>query len=468
MPQKITINPFTRISGFMEINADVESGAVVNAKTKGLMFRGFEKMLAGRDPFDAVYFTERICGICSTAHATAATLALESVMGVEVTEQGRYVRDIIHGCEFLQNHLRHFFQMTIPDFVKMPDNFPLLNVKHNDYRLPKEVNDRIVHNYYESLELSRTAHQMLATFGGKAPHNHGIFIGGATMQVSSDRVISLLSMLESIRVFTEERMIPDVYDIAKYYPDYYKLGGGYGNLLSYGIFNNYKELGTLYVDPLVYTDGRVSPFDPANIAEVSEYSWCKNIGEPQDMYHEPMADTTDSKAYTWVKAPRYKNKPFEVGPLARQWLSGEYRNGIFAMDRTIARVLEVKKICTVLKTLLENLEPGIDFQKVYEVPVSGRGSGLIDTTRGALGHWVSVENSRIATYQIITPSAWNLCSRDEENRGVAEQALIGTPVRDVKDPVEIGRVVRSFDPCISCATHIYTAGQFVKTLEINI
>jgi hydrogenase large subunit len=212
----------------------------------------------------------------------------------------------------------------------------------------------------------------------------------------------------------------------------------------------------------------VSPFDPANIAEVSEYSWCKNIGEPQDMYHEPMADTTDSKAYTWVKAPRYKNKPFEVGPLARQWLSGEYRNDISAMDRNIARVLEVKKICTVLKTLLENLEPGIDFQKVYEVPVSGRGSGLIDTTRGALGHWVSVENSRIATYQIITPSAWNLCSRDERDRGVAEQALIGTPVRDVKDPVEIGRVVRSFDPCISCATHIYTAGQFVKTLEINI
>lgn len=138
------------------------------------------------------------------------------------------------------------------------------------------------------------------------------------------------------------------------------------------------------------------------------------------------------------------------------------------MDRIIARVLEVKKVCIVLMTLLENLQPGIDFQQVYDVPVSGRGSGLIDTTRGALGHWVSVENSVIATYQIITPSAWNLCSRDEENRGVAEQALIGTPIRDVKDPIEIGRVISSFDPCISCATHVYTAGQYVMTLEMNI
>lgn len=191
--------------------------------------------------------------------------------------------------------------MTVPDFVELPEKFPLLNVRHKDYRLPKEVNDRIVQDYFDSLELSRTAHQMLATFGGKAPHNHGIFIGGATMQVTSDRVISLLSMLDSIRRFTEERMIPDVYDIAKYYPEYYKVGRGYGNLLSYGVFDNYKELGTLYVDPLVYTDGKVTPFNPANIAEVSEYSWCKNIGDPQDMYNEHIADTTDSKAYTWIK-----------------------------------------------------------------------------------------------------------------------------------------------------------------------
>jgi hydrogenase large subunit len=277
----------------------------------------------------------------------------------------------------------------------------------------------------------------------------------------------MLSILDTITTFTDERMLPDVYDIARYYPEYYNIGGGYGNLLSYGIFDNYKELGTLYVDPLVYTEGKISPFNPANIAETSEYSWCKNISEPDNMYSSVEMNTNGAKAYSWIKAPRYNNKPFEVGPLARQWLSGEYKRGISTMDRTIARVLEIKKVSSVIKTLLQNLIPDTDVQKVYSVPESGKGSGLTDTTRGALGHWISVENSTISTYQVITPSAWNLCSRDDNNRGVAEQALIGTPVNDINDPIEIGRVIRSFDPCISCATHVYTGGKFIKTLEIN-
>lgn len=114
MTKKVVINPVTRISGFMEIQVDIENNQVVDAKTEGLMFRGFEKMLIGRSPFDAVYFTQRICGICSTAHSMASTLALEDAFGVVPSEQGRYLRDIMHGCEFLQNHIRHFYQYTIP------------------------------------------------------------------------------------------------------------------------------------------------------------------------------------------------------------------------------------------------------------------------------------------------------------------------------------------------------------------
>ena len=149
-------------------------------KQKGLMFRGFEKMLIGRDPFDAIYFTQRICGICSTAHSVASALALENAMNFVPSEQGRYLRDITHACEFLQNHLRHFYQYTLPDFVKLPENYPLFKTDHNDYRLPKEINDRMVEDYFSSLDVSRSAHQMLATLAGKAPHNHGIFIGGIT------------------------------------------------------------------------------------------------------------------------------------------------------------------------------------------------------------------------------------------------------------------------------------------------
>lgn len=457
MAERITINPVTRISGFMEIEAEVENHIIVDAKTKGMMFRGFEKMLTGRNPFDAIYFTERICGICSTAHALASTLALEDAMDFVPSEQGRYLRDIIHACEFLQNHLRHFYQYTLPDFVKLPENYPLFQTGHNDYRLPKKLNDRMVEDYFASLEFSRDAHQMLAILGGKAPHNHGIFIGGITSQATVDKIIAITSILDKIGKFLDDKMLPDVFEIGKYYYEYYFIGGGYGNLLSYGCFDNYKELGTLYVDPLVYSNNKISAFNPDEISQGREFAWYDEADEP---------DIQKQGAYSWIKAPRYNDVPYEVGPLARQWLCGDYRNGISAMDRTIARVLEARKIVGIMKTLLENLIPGVSVQEHYTVPEKGSGKGLVDTTRGALGHWVLVEDSKIALYQIISPSAWNLSTQTGNMKGTGEQSLMGAPVRDTQSPVEIGRIIRSFDPCVSCATHVYSEGKRINSMQV--
>lgn len=467
MSRKIVINPLTRISGFMEIDVFIEQNQVVEAKTKGNLFRGFEQMLVGRNPFDAVYFTQRICGICSAAHSIASSLALEDALNIEPMEQGRYLRDIIHCCEFLQNHIRHFYQYTVPDYVKLGEN-AIFQSDHNDFRLPVENNKRIVKHYFESLTISREAHQMLAVLGGKAPHNHGVFIGGITTQATAEKIVHLDATLQKIKTFIDEKMLPDVYDIANYYPDYYRLGGGYGNLLSYGAFNDYKELGTLYVEPLVYTDDTVEHFDEANIQEKIDYSWFKSkldFANPEEVAIEP--DREKEKAYSWVKAPRYNGLPMEVGPLARLILSGEYNHGISAMDRTIARALEAQKIAEIMQTLLKQIIPDIDVQQKYELPETTSGRGLVDTIRGALGHWLNIKDKKLSFYQIITPSTWDFSTRDESGyRGVAEEALIGTPIENTEKPAEIGRILRSFDPCMSCATHVYSPGTEVKTIKV--
>jgi hydrogenase large subunit len=466
--KRIVINPVTRISGFLEIDAVLESGTVTDARTEGLLFRGFEKMLEGRNPLDAVYFTQRICGICSTAHSIASSLALEAALGIVVSQQGRYLRDVIHACEFLQNHIRHFYQYTLPDYVRLPEGNTLFETDHSDFRLPKEKNDRLVKHYFDSLDYSRSAHELLAILGGKAPHNHGVFIGGATTQATGENVARMKTLAQSIRQFIAGAMLPDAYEIASYYTDYFENGRGCGNLLSYGCFDRYEKLGTLFVEPLVYSGGAVSAFDPREITENIHTSWYTAQTEtvtPTETVPEPDMDKSDG--YSWVKAPRYGGAPCEVGPLARMWLCGEYKNGISTMDRTLARVLEAKKLTDIILTLLDQLVPGVDVQKEYEVPQSACGAGLTDTTRGALGHWLKIENGVIAMYQIITPSTWNLSTRCRDQLpGPCEQALIGTRLRDAGSPVELGRIIRSFDPCVSCATHVYSKGSLVKSIEV--
>ncbi len=467
MGNVITINPVTRISGFMEIQVVVENKIVVDAKSSGLMFRGFEKMLRNRPPLDAIYFTERICGICSTAHSTASAFALEDAIKVLASENDRMIRDYIHGCEFLQNHIRHFYQFTLPDFIKGPEISPIYESSHEDYRLPKEENSLLVEHYLESLTYSRLAHEMLATLGGKAPHNHGIFVGGVTINIDASEFNKIRSILKKIKDFVLDKMIPDVYTIAEYYSDYYHIGGGYKNLMSYGVFD-YPEKNIFYVAPEVYINGRREAFNENNITENIYRAWYeadKDIRKPTDETVEE--GVRKDGAYSWIKAPRYEGHAMEVGPLARMWLSGEYKRGISTMDRTIARVLEVKKIIEIMEGILEKIRLQPSGQKVYEVPEQALGRGLTDTTRGALGHWISINNRSIKNYEIITPSSWNLSPEDSNGiKGTVERALIGTRIENERYPVEIGRIVRSFDPCISCATHI--VGSKFEPIKIKV
>ncbi|MCY6356241.1 nickel-dependent hydrogenase large subunit [Clostridium sp. ZS2-4] len=455
MAEKVVINPVTRISGFLQITAYIEKNKIIDVKSEGMLFRGFEKMLKGRPPLDATYFTERICGICSTAHSVVSAKALENAFNLSVDRNEEMLRGILHGSEFLQNHLRHFYQYTLPDFVTGFNVNPVYSVTHNDFRIPKEESQKLIEDYFESLTYSRKAHEILAVLGGKAPHNHGIIAGGITVNITAQKIFQIKALVTEIRDFIINKMLEDVFIVAKYYKDYFKIGSGPKNLMSYGLYDNYgPEI--YYVSPKAIINGKEEDLDTAKINENIYSAWYRADKETlniEDNNWQP--DALKKEGYSWIKAPRYKGYPVQVGPLARMYISGEYRQGISTMNRTIARALEAKKISDIMLQLLDKLTAKESTDKRYVLPDKAVGYGFNDTTRGALAHYINIEGGQIKNYTIITPSTWNLSPKDSNGvRGAVEEALIGTHIEDAKNPVEIGRIVRSFDPCVSCATHV--------------
>lgn len=465
MTTKITIDPITRIMGPLSIEVEIKKNKIIDAKSSGIQFRGFEKMLTGRSPLDAVYFTERICGICSTSHGLVASLALEDALKVKPNVNGVKVRNFAHGAEFLQNIIRQICIFVFPDYVDItvvPGN------SDYDFRLSQKYTEKINKDYVKALECSRLAHEIVALIGGKVPHNHGVFVGGTTSNMDASKIIRLKSILLSISEFMSKNMVEDINIIAHYYPEYFKIGGGIKNLLSYGLFHDLENKEIQYVQPSTYIDGVLATLDAKAITDSSAFSWYRNSESSEVPSSYPSeTDIKKKGAYTFIKAPRYKGKVVQVGPLARMILSGSYRNNLSSMDRLIARVLEGKKLCEKMLILLNSIEPIPAVQEKYIIPESAQGVGLCDAVRGALGHWITIEKGVIKNCDIVTPTAWNLSPLDELGQnGALESALIGTEIQNLKNPVEIGRIVRSFDPCISCATHVNTG--YGEPFYINI
>lgn len=458
---EIIIDPITRISGYLEIRTEVENNTITSAQSRGLLYRGFEKMLRGRHPLDAIYFTERICGICSAAHAYASTLALDDALQTPTTRNDRYLRDIIHGFEYIQNHIRHFYLMMLPSFAKISKPMVANVTQYNEYRLPEDVTKRLEDHYELAIEYSMLAHEGQAVIGGKAPHTHGIFIGGVTCELTSFKMDQMQAIINRLITFISTIMIEDTMTIARYYPDYYKMGFSYPNFMSYGVFD-YPDQDISYVYPGIMVEKNHYDFDPQQINQQVQYAWYRN-DNPQD------ADMDKPGAYTFIKAPRYSGMAMEVGPLARMLISGNYTGGNSCMDRIVARTLEADKIIHIMNNLMKRIRLLPNNQRAIAMPDEATGMGLIDTTRGSLGHWVSIKDKVIDHYLTITPSNWNLSPKDGEGvPGVIEKSLLGTYIPNVNSPVEIGRIVRSFDPCVSCATHIITPNQEFKTIEVPV
>ena len=468
MATTITIDPVTRIEGHLEIEVTVDDVGgeqqVVAAKSAGTMFRGFEIILVGRDPRDAGQYTQRICGVCPVSHAMASCRNLDDAFGLTPPDNGRILRNLVLGANFIQSHLLHFYHLSALDFINTTG---LLDMSPwtPRYVTPDMVTGSaaadLVSHYVTALHMRRKAHQMGALFGGKLPCTGSFVVGGITEVVTAEKIAAFRALLTELRSFIDNTYVADATALGTLFPSYYQLGAGPGNLMAYGVFDLNSSGSSKLFSAGRYTDGAPAAFDQAQITEEVQYSWYTSASgnkHPAVGVTEP--DAEKAGAYSWLKAPRYFAKPYELGPLARMWINGHYTNGISAMDRIVARAQETKKIADAMDDWLNELVVGAPSYVAGEIPQSATGIGLTEAPRGALGHWMTIENSVISRYQVITPTNWNASPMDDAGRpGPAEAALIGVPVADVSQPVEVVRVVHSFDPCLACAVHMVRPGE---------
>ena len=463
MPTTIIIDPVTRIEGHLQIEVTVDTVGgglqVIDARSTGTMFRGFEIILAGRDPRDAAQYTQRICGVCPVSHAMASCLNLDNAFGVTPPANGRILRNLVLGANFIQSHVLHFYHLSVVDYINttgLLDMSPWTPRWVTSDMATGSTAQTLVGHYRDALEIRRKAHEMGAVFGGKLPCTGSFVVGGCTEIVTAEKVASFRSLLTEIRAFIDNVYVPDAQILAALFPEYYQRGVGNGNLLAFGVFDLNGAGTSKLFSGGCRTGGVPGAVDPAEIIEYVKYSWYADAGgnqNPAQGVTDPDPDKPD--AYSWLKAPRYADQAHELGPLARMWVNNHYTNGASVLDRIIARALEAQLIANAMDGWLNQLAPGGPVYQPSSIPAQASGVGLTEAPRGALGHWMDIDNSVISRYQVVTPTNWNCSPRDNlEQMGPIESALVGTPVADVNQPIEVLRVVHSFDPCLACAVHM--------------
>ena len=385
---------------------------------------------------------------------------------------------------------------------------------HPAYKLPPEANLMAVAHYLEALSWQRDVVKLHAIFGGKNPHPN-FLVGGvpcpidmnSDSAINAKRLAQVQDVIDKMKVFVEQVYVPDTLAIAGFYKEWGAQGEGIGNFMCFGDMpeKGMDDPSSYLIPPGVILNRDLSTIHPVDLNsadEIEEYvahSWYDYSGGKEQGLHPydgetnlnytgpkpPYDQLNVEESYSWLKSPRWKGKPMEVGPLARVlmlYASGHEQtkelvdmtlrtldvpvDALFStLGRTAARTLETKVIVDAMQTWKDNLVANIrtgDTRTFNETlwepsswPKEARGVGYMEAPRGGLAHWIVIKDQKIDNYQAVVPSTWNAGPRDVEGQpGPYEAALAGHALHDPKQPIEILRTIHSFDPCIACAVHI--------------
>ncbi|WP_455384483.1 nickel-dependent hydrogenase large subunit [Acidihalobacter prosperus] len=393
---------------------------------------------------------------------------------------------------------------------------------HPAYKLPPEANLMAVAHYLDALAWQREVVKLHTIFGGKNPHPNFV-VGGVPCAISVDAqatgatagatavnmvgLAEVANVIERMQQFVDQVYLPDTLAIAGFYKDWATRGEGIGNFMTYGDFpsKGINDPSGFLIPRGVIVDRDLSHIEEVDLNaedQIKEYvahSWYDYSGGKNEGLHPYQGETNlnysgptppyehlDVEAsYSWLKSPRWKGKPVEVGPLARVlmlYASGNEATrglvdgalskldlpvqGLFStLGRTAARTLESKIIVDQMRgwydQLIANIKAG-DLRTFNEQhwdpsswPSQAKGVGFMEAPRGALAHWIVIKDGLIDNYQAVVPSTWNAGPRDAAGLdGPYEAALKGTQMSDTQQPLEILRTIHSFDPCIACAVHL--------------
>lgn len=468
---RLVMGPFNRVEGDLEVTLEVVEGRVAEARVNAPLYRGFERMLEGRDPRDALVITPRICGICSISQSAAAASALAGAMGLTPAPAGAAMAALIHAAENVADHLTHFHLFFMPDFAR-PDyaGRPWHACAVERFTaMEGSAQRRAVQARAELLHI-------MGLLAGKWPHTLAIQPGGVTRAPGVREKARLAATLRAFRRYLEEVLFGgpledfaalasvdalmgwgrgDVGLFLEIAADLGLdgMGRGSGRYLSYGAYP--LEGGPVFARGV--WDGELRPLDETAIAEDLSHAWMKGAtAHPRRGRTEP-DEAMAEPGYSWCKAPRLGGQTVEVGALARQVVDGHPLARALAgggvLARVAGRLLELALTQGVMERLVAGIQPGAEYMARGVLPRAGEGAGLVEAARGALGHWLRIEGGRVANYQIIAPTTWNFSPRDSACvPGPLEAALVGLEVAGAV-PLAVQHVVRSFDPCMVCTVH---------------
>ena len=477
-------------------------------------------------------------------------------MGAVIPDNARIIRNLINGIQYVQDHVIHFYHLHALDWVDVvsalkgdpaktaslaqslsdwPNSSPTYfravqnRVKtlvesgqlglfasgywgHPEYKLPPEANLMAVAHYLEALDWQKDVIRMQALLGAKNPHPQTWLVGGMAIPIDPNSQnalnaggIALMNQLaKKALTFVEKVYIPDLLAVASFYKEWAAIGGGVGNYLSYGEFQNDNVSNTTNTWlPAGFIRnknlGKLEPIDHKKVTEDAAHAWYKYSGGDDKALHpwdgetnphytgpKPPYEFLDTdKKYSWVKGVRYDGVSTEVGPLSRMlvaYASGHKRikevvtmvlqklgvgpSALFStLGRTAARGIETLVTAEMLPVWIAELDAKIksgdlrihnnEKWEPSSWPKETKGFGFHEAPRGSLCHWVVIKEGKVANYQCVVPGTWNSSPRDAKGqRGPFEAALLDTPVKDQNRPLEILRTIHSFDPCMACAIHI--------------